>query len=220
MDRLDLLPLEMRRLERRLDRDEHLIQRINFDGNNEVSTSYDSGRISLDAESHLISNLTEIIDGSKQPRAEAPILDQISDNGRIIRPHQGIARSAMTRRIAFTDPPQQCLFPFWCSYTAHVLCLVLFSGCFTVSIWIGINFTSSIALMWLISGIFSVLTEALYFAVVAKRIHPDEDDNLVAKPRVEQTSEKISKVRPPQGYGLLQAKEEARKVQILHRMLK
>ncbi|XP_048465647.1 polycystin-1 [Rhincodon typus] len=212
--------------------DEHLIQRINFDGNNEVSTSYDSGRISLDAESHLISNLTEIIDGSKQPRAEAPILDQISDNGRIIRPHQGIARSAMTRRIAFTDPPQQCLFPFWCSYTAHVLCLVLFSGCFTVSIWIGINFTSSIALMWLISGIFSVLssfflleplkvlTEALYFAVVAKRIHPDEDDNLVAKPRVEQTSEKISKVRPPQGYGLLQAKEEARKVQILHRMLK
>ncbi|XP_048407707.2 polycystin-1 isoform X2 [Stegostoma tigrinum] len=212
--------------------DEHLIQRINFDGNNEVSTSYDSGRISLDAESHLISNLTEIIDGSKQPRAEAPILDQINDNCRIIRPPQGIARSVMTRRIAFTDPPQQCLFPFWCSYTAHALCLVLFSGCFTVSIWIGINFTSRVALMWLISGIFSVLssfflleplkvlTEALYFAVVAKRIHPDEDDNLVAKPRVEQTSEKISKVRPPQGYGLLQAKEEARKVQILHRMLK
>ncbi|XP_067912634.1 polycystin-1 isoform X2 [Heterodontus francisci] len=212
--------------------DEHLIQRINFDGNNEVSTSYDSGRVSLDAESHLISNLTEIIDGSKQPRAEAPILDETSDNGQIIRPFQGIARSATTRRIAFTDPPQRCLFPFWCSYTAHVLCFVLFSGCITVSLWIGVNFTSRVALMWLISGIFSVLssfflleplkvlTEALYFAVVAKRIHPDEDDNLVEKPRVEQISEKIGKVRPPQGYGLLQAKEEAKKVQILHRMLK
>ncbi|XP_043567133.1 polycystin-1 isoform X1 [Chiloscyllium plagiosum] len=212
--------------------DERLIQRINIDENNEVSTSYDSGRVSLDAESHLISNLTEIIDGSKQPRAEAPILDQTNDNGQIIRPSQGIARSSTTRRIAFTDPPQQCLFPFWCSYTAHVLCLLLFSGCLIVSIWIGVNFTSRVALMWLISGIFSVLssfflleplkvlTEALYFTVVAKRIHPDEDDNLVAKPRVEQTLEKIGKVRPPQGYGLLQAKEEARKVQILHRMLK
>ncbi|XP_078415046.1 polycystin-1 [Cetorhinus maximus] len=210
--------------------DEHLIQRINFDGNNEVSTSYDSGRVSLDAESHLISNLTEIIDGSKQPRPEAPVLHKTGDQ--VIRPSHGIARSATTRKIAFTDPPQQCLFPFWCSYTAHALCFFLFSGCFIVSIWIGVSFNSRIALMWLISGIFSVLssfflleplkvlTEALYFALVAKRIHPDEDDNLVEKPRVEQISEKIGKVRPPQGYGLLQAKEEARKVQILHRMLK
>ncbi|XP_072337691.1 polycystin-1 isoform X1 [Scyliorhinus torazame] len=211
--------------------DEHLIQRINFDGNHEVSTSYDSGRVSLDAESHLISNLTEIIDESKQPRAEAPILHMTSD-GHIIRPSHGIARSATTRKIAFTDPPQKCLFPFWCSYTAHTLCFLLFSGCFTVSIWIGVNFTSRIALMWLISGIFSVLssfflleplkvlTEALYFALVAKRAHPDEDDNLIEEPRVEQISEKIGKVRPPQGFGLLQAKEEARKVQVLHRMLK
>uniref|UniRef100_UPI00398EF579 polycystin-1 n=1 Tax=Pristiophorus japonicus TaxID=55135 RepID=UPI00398EF579 len=212
--------------------DEHLIQRISFDGNNEVSTSYDSGRVSLDDESHLISNLTEIIDGSEQPRAETAILNKTGDNGQVIRPSLGIARSATTRRIAFTDPPQQCLFPFWCSYTAHALCFLLFSGCISMSIWIGVNFTSRVALMWLISGIFSVfssfflleplkvLTEALYFAVVAKRVHPDEDDNLVEKPRVEQISEKIGKVRPPQGYGLLQAKEEAKKVQILHRMLK
>ncbi|XP_078096827.1 polycystin-1 [Mustelus asterias] len=211
--------------------DEHLIQRVNFDGNHEVSTSYDSGRVSLDAESHLISNLTEITDGSKQPRAEAPILHMTSD-GQVLRSSHGIARSATTRKIAFTDPPQQCLFPCWCSYTAHVLCFLLFLGCFAVSIWIGVNFTPRIALMWLISGIFSVLssfflleplkvlTEALYFAVVAKRVHPDEDDNLVEKPRVEQISEKIGKVRPPQGYGLLQAKEEARKVQVLHRILK
>ncbi|XP_067859553.1 polycystin-1 [Heptranchias perlo] len=212
--------------------DEHLIQRISSEGNHEVSTSHDSGRVSLDAESHLISNLTEIIDGSEQSRTEAAVLHKISDNGQVVRPSQGIARSATTRRIAFTDPPQQCLFPFWCNYTAHALCFLLFSGCISVSIWIGINFNPRVALMWLISGIFSVLssfflleplkvlTEALSFAVVAKRVHPDEDDNLVEKPRVEQISEKIGKVRPPQGYGLLQAKEEAKKVQILHRMLK
>ncbi|XP_051876950.1 polycystin-1 isoform X2 [Pristis pectinata] len=212
--------------------DEHLIQRMSFAGNNEVSTSHDSGRVSLDVESHLISNLTEIISGNEELPTEAAILHKTSDFGHIIRPTQGIGRLATTRRIAFSDPPQRCLFPFWCSYTAHTLCFLLFSVSITVSLWIGVSFTPRVALMWLISGIFSVLssfflleplkvlTEALYFSLVAKRVHPDEDDNLVEKPRVEQISERIGKVRPPQGYGLLQAREEAKKVQILHRMLK
>lgn len=98
--------------------------------------------------------------------------------------------------------------------------------------WIGVGFSSSVALMWLISGIFSflasflvweplkVLLEALYFSLVAKRLHPEEDDTLVEHPFVEHVSEKISKVRPPQGFALFQAKEEARKVKLLHRMLK
>lgn len=65
-----------------------------------------------------------------------------------------------------------------------------------------------------------VLLEALYFSLVAKRLHPEEDDTLVEHPFVEHVSEKISKVRPPQGFALFQAKEEARKVKLLHRMLK
>lgn len=43
---------------------------------------------------------------------------------------------------------------------------------------------------------------------------------MVEHPFVEHVSEKISKVRPPQGFALFQAKEEARKVKLLHRMLK
>lgn len=39
-------------------------------------------------------------------------------------------------------------------------------------------------------------------------------------PFVEHVSEKINKVRPPQGFALFQAKEEARKVKLLHKMLK
>ncbi|NXF01300.1 PKD1 protein, partial [Smithornis capensis] len=66
----------------------------------------------------------------------------------------------------------------------------------------------------------AVLLEALYFSLVAKRLHPEEDDTLVEQPFVEHVSEKISKVRPPQGFALFQAKEEARKVKLLHRMLK
>lgn len=56
--------------------------------------------------------------------------------------------------------------------------------------------------------------------MVAKRLHPEEDDTLVEQPCVEHVSERISKVRPPQGFALFQAKEEARKVKLLHRMLK
>uniref|UniRef100_A0A663LLD3 Polycystin 1, transient receptor potential channel interacting n=1 Tax=Athene cunicularia TaxID=194338 RepID=A0A663LLD3_ATHCN len=124
------------------------------------------------------------------------------------------------------------LLPPWCSYLAHGISLLLFATSTGVSVWIGVGFSSSVALMWLISGIFSflasflvweplkVLLEALYFSLVAKRLHPEEDDTLVEHPFVEHVSEKISKVRPPQGFALFQAKEEARKVKLLHRMLK
>uniref|UniRef100_A0A8C3QIS3 Polycystin 1, transient receptor potential channel interacting n=1 Tax=Cyanoderma ruficeps TaxID=181631 RepID=A0A8C3QIS3_9PASS len=124
------------------------------------------------------------------------------------------------------------LLPPWCSLLAHGISLLLFAASAGVSVWIGVGFSSSVALMWLISGIFSflasflvweplkVLLEALYFSLVAKRLHPEEDDTLVEQPCVEHVSERISKVRPPQGFALFQAKEEARKVKLLHRMLK
>uniref|UniRef100_H0Z7Q1 Polycystin 1, transient receptor potential channel interacting n=1 Tax=Taeniopygia guttata TaxID=59729 RepID=H0Z7Q1_TAEGU len=124
------------------------------------------------------------------------------------------------------------LLPPWCSLLAHGISLLLLATAAGVSVWIGVGFSSSVALMWLISGIFSflasfllweplkVLLEALYFSLVAKRLHPEEDDTLVEQPCVEHVSERISKVRPPQGFALFQAKEEARKVKLLHRMLK
>lgn len=65
-----------------------------------------------------------------------------------------------------------------------------------------------------------VLLEALYFSLVAKRLHPDEDDTLVESPAVTPVSERVPRVRPPHGFALFLAKEEARKVKRLHRMLK
>lgn len=65
-----------------------------------------------------------------------------------------------------------------------------------------------------------VLLEALYFALVAKRLHPDEDDTLVESPAVTPVSERVPRVRPPHGFALFLAKEEARKVKRLHRMLR
>lgn len=65
-----------------------------------------------------------------------------------------------------------------------------------------------------------VLLEALYFALVAKRLHPDEDDTLVESPAVTPVSERVPRVRPPHGFALFLAKEEARKVKRLHGMLR
>lgn len=65
-----------------------------------------------------------------------------------------------------------------------------------------------------------VLLEALYFSLVAKRLHPDEDDTLVESAAVTPVSERVPRVRPPHGFALFLAKEEARKVKRLHDMLK
>lgn len=65
-----------------------------------------------------------------------------------------------------------------------------------------------------------VLLEALYFSLVAKRLHPDEDDTLVESPAVTPVSERVPRVRPPHGFALFLAKEEARKVKRLHGMLR
>ena len=55
---------------------------------------------------------------------------------------------------------------------------------------------------------------------MAKRLHPDEDDTLVESPAVTPVSERVPRVRPPHGFALFLAKEEARKVKRLHRMLR
>lgn len=53
------------------------------------------------------------------------------------------------------------LLPSWCSYLAHGISFFLFATSTGVSVWIGVGFSSSVALMWLISGIFSFLASFL-----------------------------------------------------------
>ena len=72
----------------------------------------------------------------------------------------------------------------------------------------------------LMPALVQVLLEALYFSLVAKRLHPDEDDTLVESPAVTPVSERVPRVRPPHGFALFLAKEEARKVKRLHGMLR
>ncbi|KAM8960057.1 polycystin-1 [Pelodytes ibericus] len=200
------------------------------DGASTMSLPRDLRRISR-AETDLLSDLSNPF-GDK---TETIMLEKLNEKGQVvISPARETTRPAKSARTVITDAFQRRrrMLPSWCSRIAHALSCILLLSCFAVSVWIGVGFTSSVGLMWLISGIFSflcsffileplkVLLEALYFALVVKRLHPEEEDTLVECPLVEKVSERITKVRPPQGFALFQAREEARKVKLLHRMLK
>ncbi len=65
-----------------------------------------------------------------------------------------------------------------------------------------------------------VLCEAVYYAVCVLRLRPEDQDVLVEFPRVERVVQRVPRVRPPQGFALSQARHQARKVHMLHTMLK
>lgn len=65
-----------------------------------------------------------------------------------------------------------------------------------------------------------VLCEAVYYALCVRRLRPEDQDVLVEFPRVERVVQRVPRVRPPQGFALSQARHQARKVHMLHTMLK
>lgn len=64
------------------------------------------------------------------------------------------------------------------------------------------------------------MCEAVYYAVKVRRLRPEDQDVLVEFPRVERVVQRVSRVRPPHGFGLSKARHQARKVHMLHTMLK
>lgn len=64
------------------------------------------------------------------------------------------------------------------------------------------------------------MCEAVYYAVYVHRLRPEDQDVLVEFPRVERVVQRVPRVSPPQGFALSQARQQARKVHMLHTMLK
>lgn len=52
------------------------------------------------------------------------------------------------------------------------------------------------------------------------RLRPEDQDVLVEFPRLERVVQRVARVSPPQGFALSQARHQARKVTMLHTMLK
>ncbi|XP_054445386.1 polycystin-1 isoform X1 [Pteronotus mesoamericanus] len=204
--------------------DEDLIRQILAEGVGSLAPTQDT-----QVETELPTGLSS----APGERTEMLMLQRLGESG---LPSSGLTweqpQSAKLSRTGLVEGLRKRLLPAWCAPLAHGLSLLLVAVAVGVSGWVGASFPPGVSVMWLLSSTSSflasflgweplkVLLEALYFSLVAKRLHPDEDDTLVESPAVTPVSERVPRVRPPHGFALFLAKEEARKVKRLHRMLR
>uniref|UniRef100_A0A3B4YHA8 Polycystin-1-like n=1 Tax=Seriola lalandi dorsalis TaxID=1841481 RepID=A0A3B4YHA8_SERLL len=120
------------------------------------------------------------------------------------------------------------LLPPWALAVIYPLVAVLLGTCLTVVGLYGSFFSRQVVLMWLISALSAFLTsallleplkvcvQALVYTALWRPVDPEVEEQLARETTVVRAlGEQCGKVRPPCGYGLLQAKEEARKAQAL-----
>ncbi|XP_019504061.1 PREDICTED: polycystin-1 isoform X1 [Hipposideros armiger] len=204
--------------------DEDLIRQILAEGASSLAPTQDT-----QVETDLLTGLSS----ASGEKTETLMLRRLGER---VLPSSGLTweqpPSAKLSRTGLVEGLQKRLLPAWCAPLAHGLSLLLVAVAVGVSGWVGASFPPGVSVMWLLSSSSSflasflgweplkVLLEALYFSLVAKRLHPDEDDTLVESPAVTPVSERVPRVRPPHGFALFLAKEEARKVKRLHRMLR
>ncbi|XP_016312404.1 polycystin-1 [Sinocyclocheilus anshuiensis] len=123
--------------------------------------------------------------------------------------------------------------PSWVLRMVYLLVAVLLGTSLALVGLYGSRFSSSVVLMWLVSALsafltsalllepFAVCIQALYLAAVVKPVDPEVEDRLAQETEVRRTEEDLGdKVHPLCGYGLLQAKEEARKLRTLRALMR
>ncbi|XP_066559064.1 polycystin-1 [Amia ocellicauda] len=223
--------------------EEDLIKSIAAD-NTAGSSSSDSGRYSPRPETDLSDLLESSCSGwSDLSDERKPYQDQLRKTGSSISgftsassfmpsPSPASLGTLFSTRIGMSRRPPDWLFPPWVQSVTYLLAVLVLCGCLVVVVLYGTSFHNSLVLMWLISAFSAFLTsvlllepakvlvQALFLALVVKPVDPDEHDTLVEEPLVKKATERMGKVRPPCGYGLLHAKEEARKVRALRSLMK
>ncbi|XP_077358515.1 polycystin-1 isoform X3 [Festucalex cinctus] len=148
-------------------------------------------------------------------------------------PSPDSTRCSSTTRIGIARGRPSRLFPPWVLRVIYPLVAVLIGVCLALVGIYGSLFSRKVVLMWLISALSAFLTSALLleplkvcilalvYAVVWRPVDPEVEDQLAQETAVVRAfGEHGGKVRPPCGYGLLQAKEEARKVRALRSLMR
>ncbi|XP_047434663.1 polycystin-1 [Mugil cephalus] len=198
--------------------DEDLIKHILADGQNFFPQADESEMADL---SSLLEDKTEVI-----------LLQKSSEPLPLESVRRDPPKTAFTSTAVVTDVCRPRRFPPWCGRAALWGSWAVITLASSVSIWAGHGFSQNVAMMWLISCFASLLCsclllepikvvcEALYYAVRVRRLRPEDQDVLVEFPRVERVVQRVSRVRPPHGFGLSKARHQARKVHMLHTMLK
>nr|XP_033817429.1 polycystin-1-like isoform X2 [Geotrypetes seraphini] len=215
------------------------------EGSDHVTT--DSGRFSPSEEADLTSDILEssCSDWSntvvEQRRSSWGFLHKsfsyistVTSMGSILLPALEPASapaSSFSTRIGISRKPPGWLFPPWMLSVTYSFLFLILMACFAATVVYGYSLPDSVALMWFISTCFAFLTsfavleplkvlfEALRAALVTKPVE-NEGEGLVEEPLIKKMPERFGKVRAPCGYGLLQAKEEARKVRALETLMR
>ncbi|XP_076856024.1 polycystin-1 [Brachyhypopomus gauderio] len=123
--------------------------------------------------------------------------------------------------------------PPWVLVAVYALVFVVLGICLAMVGLYGGTLSSSTVLMWLTSCLSAFLTSALlmeplvvcaravYLAAVVKPVDPEVEERLSWEAVVQSAEEDCKmEVRPPCGYGLQQAKEEARRLRQLHVLMR
>ncbi|MEQ2226566.1 hypothetical protein ILYODFUR_028672, partial [Ilyodon furcidens] len=198
--------------------DEDLIKHILEDGQNFFPQADESEMADL---SSIFGDKTEVI-----------LLQKLSEPLTLESIRRDPPKTAFTSNTVVTDVCRPRRYPPWCGQAALWSSWAGIALASCVSIWAGYGFSEKVAMMWLISCFTSflcsclllepikVLCEAVYFAVCVRRLRPEDSDVLVDYPREERVVQRVTRVRPPQGFALSQARHQARKVHMLHTMLK
>ncbi|KAK3528635.1 hypothetical protein QTP70_006349 [Hemibagrus guttatus] len=138
-----------------------------------------------------------------------------------------------TTHIGVSRSGPGLMLPSWVLSLAYLLVAVLLGTCLALAGMYGSAFSNSVLLMWLTSVLSAFFTSvlvleplmicvrAMYLASVVKPVDPEVEERLAQESIVMRVwKDQGVKVRPLCGYGLLHAKEEARKVQILRNLMK
>ncbi|KAJ7987830.1 hypothetical protein DPEC_G00330600 [Dallia pectoralis] len=136
-------------------------------------------------------------------------------------------------RIGVARDQPSSLLPSWTLCVIYPLVALVLAACLAVVGLYATYFSNTVVLMWLISAMSAFLTSALilepvkvcvqamFYAVVFRPVDPEVSDRLGQETVVTSDGcKQAGKVRPPCGFGLLQAKEEARKVKALRSIMK
>ncbi|XP_070708244.1 polycystin-1 [Pempheris klunzingeri] len=148
-------------------------------------------------------------------------------------PSPDSTRSSSTTRIGVARGQPSWLLPPWALCVIYPLVAALVGACLAVVGLYGSFMPRKVVLMWLLSTLSAFLTsallleplkvcvQALIYTALWRPVDPEVEDQLAQETTVVRPfGEHGGKVRPPCGYGLLQAKEEARKVRALRSLMK
>ncbi|XP_077979376.1 polycystin-1-like [Glandiceps talaboti] len=127
---------------------------------------------------------------------------------------------------------RKCYLPSCFLYVNYITCFVLCAGSVGLTLYYGNKFSVNQAVQWLIavsiaftSSIFlleplKVVAIAFFCAICRRPLDDYSDDDIIDDPIVKNLEGPSHNIKPPGGYALIQAKEEAKKITIMYSLLK